>query len=369
MRVVVLSTHRERCGIATYTDALSRALVQRGAAVDILAPKLAQGADGDRTIPRLWARDGGTTAEALATFARVVALRPDVVHLQATHALFSPTFARVLTRLLRAARIPVFVTLHGRREPDPEAAERLGRFVRALRLGGAVPIVHNRAHASELSREDGYGGAHVVPHGIGAIEPGDRAAARAALGISESVPVIAHFGFLLPDKGIDDTLLGMAAARARLPDLHLVVVGGVYDVPESREYLERLRGLADGLGLSARVHMTGEFLPDDGARRELSAADWVVLNYRTGNSQGTSGAARFALTAGRPLALSAAPIFDDIRSAGATLYPPLAQCLEDLFGAPSAAAEAMARAQRFAAENGWDRIADRHLALYRSAAR
>jgi glycosyltransferase involved in cell wall biosynthesis len=146
-------------------------------------------------------------------------------------------------------------------------------------------------------------------------------------------------------------------------------VGSVYGVRASQEYLDRLHRLREGLGLTDRVQIKGEFLPDDRARQELQAADWVVLNYRTGMSQGASGAARFALTAGRPLALSAAPIFDDLRGAAATLYEPLAQSVEELFLDPALAQQAAERGRRHAAEQSWSEVARQHLDLYRSLAR
>jgi glycosyltransferase involved in cell wall biosynthesis len=371
MRITFLTTHRERCGIATYSEALIGALRQRGALVDVIAPRLPAGEKGDLAVPRLWRRDEATSAEAARVFARLLADRPDVVHLQATLALFSPDFVWTLGQLCRAARLPLLVTLHGRFEADPEAASKLQRLLRALRKGHIKPLVHSRGHVLELQLEGGFGGHEipVIPHGIGEVIPGDPARSRAALGLPAGAPVIAHFGFLLPDKGVDDVMLAMAALKAKLPDLRYLVVGSVYGVRASQEYFDRLHRLREGLGLGDRVQIKGEFLPDDQARQELQAADWVVLNYRTGMSQGASGAARFALTAGRPLALSAAPIFDDLRVAATTLYEPLSQSLEELLVDPDLARTATDRGRRHAAEQSWSEVARQHLDLYRSLQR
>ena len=78
---------------------------------------------------------------------------------------------------------------------------------------------------------------------------------------------------------------------------------------------------------------------------ELSAADWILLNYATDTSQGASGAVRRALSSGRPVAVSRAPIFDDVREAVHTIGDgPLAPAIAGLFN-DQLAQDARARAQ------------------------
>ena len=57
--------------------------------------------------------------------------------------------------------------------------------------------------------------------------------------------------------------------------------------------------------------MTTDFLPDDESLALLSAADLIVFPYQdTGES--ASGAVRYGLAIGKPVAVTPLPIFDDV---------------------------------------------------------
>jgi glycosyltransferase involved in cell wall biosynthesis len=80
---------------------------------------------------------------------------------------------------------------------------------------------------------------------------------RQRLGISGAAPLVGIVGRLDPHKGHDV----LFAALARLPDVHLAVLGGALFTaaqPRLRGEAERLRALVDSLGLSPRVHWLGE---------------------------------------------------------------------------------------------------------------
>ncbi len=79
----------------------------------------------------------------------------------------------------------------------------------------------------------------------------DRAVARAALGVPEDAPLALHVGRLHRQKGHDVLLRALAAARARVPALRLVLVGRG---PEEGA----LRRLAGELGVEGAVRFHGE---------------------------------------------------------------------------------------------------------------
>jgi D-inositol-3-phosphate glycosyltransferase len=110
-----------------------------------------------------------------------------------------------------------------------------------------------------------------VPCGVDtqAFRPGDRAAARARLGLPADEFIVLQLGRIVPRKGIDNVI----RAVAQLPPqkTRLVVVGGESAEPDERRTPEigRLRTLARALGAEDRVVFAG--------RRDRAALrDWYV---------------------------------------------------------------------------------------------
>ena len=81
-------------------------------------------------------------------------------------------------------------------------------------------------------------------------QPRDPDEARARFGIPNSAKIVCFVGNLVPWQGVDSLLRACASLRGSIPTLKLLVVG---DGPESN----RLRSLADQLGLYDRVVFTG----------------------------------------------------------------------------------------------------------------
>ena len=71
-------------------------------------------------------------------------------------------------------------------------------------------------------------GSTVVPNSVDLqrFRPGDRAAARAALGLPADLPVVSFFGFIYPSKGFREFIEAAARLRERGVDASYLVVGG-----------------------------------------------------------------------------------------------------------------------------------------------
>jgi glycosyltransferase involved in cell wall biosynthesis len=365
MRVALLSTYNEQCGIATYTEALSAALAGRGVDIVHLAPRRKSGDAGrGEQPPRMWNRNRAFGFEALAVHRKLVALRVDVAHLQVNLSLFSSRFAFSLATLCARSRVPLVVTLHGRKRGEWGPDFKWSRLHWAFR--GADLIVHGESHRGDFARDRVR--VHVVPHGVDPVIDGDRQGARRELGLPEDAQVITHFGFLVRDKGVDEVLRAVAELRENgHPALRYDICGAVYAEGESRAYFAELQALTEALALRDAVRLTGEFVDDERMLREMHASDWIVLNYRTGTGQGASGAARRALSSGRPVAVSSAPIFDDVRAAVHTMEAPIVGALERLLLDDDLAERTRQRARAFCEENSWSHVAERHEMIYRAA--
>ncbi len=113
----------------------------------------------------------------------------------------------------------------------------------------------------------------------------DRQAWRARLGIKQTSPLLAYFGFLNPSKGGEELAQALCELVSDGYDAHLVIIGAqVGDVDATnRLYLERVQQRIRECDLEAHVHWTGHIAPEE-VSAALLAADLVVMPYRDGVS-------------------------------------------------------------------------------------
>jgi len=116
----------------------------------------------------------------------------------------------------------------------------------------------------------------VVPCGVDTdlFAPGDREAARAALGLEQG-PLVLYVGRLAPIKGLETLLESVARLRAAGEPVRLLIVGGDTDEPLDGHESD-LRRRIDRLGLGAAVRFVGA-QPQDRLRTYYVAADVTVL--------------------------------------------------------------------------------------------
>lgn len=102
--------------------------------------------------------------------------------------------------------------------------------------------------------------------------------ARAALGL-EAGPWILFFGYVRPYKGLEQLIEALPAIRARR-GVRLLVAGEFY------EGEARIRRRVAELGLTDAVRFDADYIPEARVPLYFSAADAVVLPYRTATQSG-----------------------------------------------------------------------------------
>ncbi len=284
-------------------------------------------------------------------------LAPDVVQ---THTAKAGLLGRVAAR--RAGVPHVVHTFHGHTLhgyfPRPITAvftaieRRLARRTDLLLAVGAR--VRDELLAAGVGRPEQYA---LLPPGVPDPGPGDRAAARAALGLPSDVPVVALIGRLTAVKRPDRFVAAAQAVAAVLPrTIHLIVGDG-----ELRGEVEA--AVAAG---SADVRLLGWRSDVDTV---LAAADVVVL---TSDNEGMPLTLIEAAMAGRPCVTTdvgaAAEVVLDGRT-GRVVAPEaaaVAAALVELLSDPGLLARTGASARDHArATFGLDALAARVAALHR----
>ncbi len=120
--------------------------------------------------------------------------------------------------------------------------------------------------------------------------PVDKQQARKELNI-ERERVLLFFGYVRPYKGLGVLLDAMPLILQQL-EVQLLVVGEFYD--DKQKYVEQIQRL----GLNNHVTLTSDYVPNEIVAKYFSAADVVVLPYRSATQ---SGIAQIAYNFNKPV--------------------------------------------------------------------
>jgi glycosyltransferase involved in cell wall biosynthesis len=269
-------------GVERQSERLAHALVERGHRVSVVTARVSGSPDreNDRGIEITRVDPGnGSRWAKMATYlatmtAEVVRQRRSFDVLQVQQALYP---AAALVPVARALRKPLVVRNSGSGEHG--AVQLMGR----LPLGSmGLGMIRRYATTVSLSpemtaelRAASFSNLVEIPNGVEPRPAGDRARARAELGITPDARVVLYVGRLDREKGT--RLLAEAWPQVRTPDATLIVAG---DGPE--------RDLLVGADLRGTVTNVATY---------YAAADVFVL---PSESEGISNALLEAMASGLP---------------------------------------------------------------------
>ena len=102
------------------------------------------------------------------------------------------------------------------------------------------------------------------------------------LNLSVEKNYMLFFGLVRAYKGLDLLLGAFGLVKDQLPELQLIIAGEFY------EDEEKYRAQIASLGLTERVILRNEFIPDDDLRKYFGAADLIVQPYKTATQSGVT---------------------------------------------------------------------------------
>ena len=109
-----------------------------------------------------------------------------------------------------------------------------------------------------------------------------KAEACKALNLDADKDYMLFFGLVRAYKGLDLLLDAMGKMHDKLPNLRLLIAGEFYEQEEG--YREQIKNL----GLTEKVIIRNEFIPDADLRLYFSAADLIVQPYKTATQSGVT---------------------------------------------------------------------------------
>ncbi|HEX5216361.1 MAG TPA: glycosyltransferase family 4 protein [Vicinamibacterales bacterium] len=206
-------------------------------------------------------------------------------------------------------------------------------MTRAIVEASRVTALHTKSEVTRLAAAHPDRAIEHIALGEGVASPqspGDRAAARATLGLAPEAVAFGVFGGLNVDKRLVPILRAFAATAARVPSARLVLAGtphGSVDVA----------ALATALGVAGKVQVIGP-LDDAGFDAAIGAVD-VSLHLRFPTAREMSGPWLRALSAGRATVITDLEHLADVPALdprswrplpGATSRPPIAVAIDIL---------------------------------------
>lgn len=306
-RVGWITTWNVKCGIATHAEHLVAALPKD----EYIVFAARQGPlirPDEPNCLRSW--NIGKDSNGFEEIARE--LRPrsvGAVVIQFNYGFFNHFELNDFIESLVAQGIAVVVDLHSTVDPFGDVENfRLTDFLGALRKCNLI-LAHSMADLDRLKALGLVKNVTLFPHGV--VNRGHGLAAQVKQG---NPPIVASFGFFLPNKGLPELVEAVSLLKQEGNPVHLLMVNSEHPDPESAREIQKVRYVIEQQGLEDEVEMHTEFLADDDCLALLEKADIVVNPYqRTGES--ASGSARYGLTAGRPVAVTPLAIFDDLDDA------------------------------------------------------
>jgi phosphatidylinositol alpha-1,6-mannosyltransferase len=193
--------------------------------------------------------------------------RPDVVNV---HYLMPTGLAAAVAE--RWLGVPVVVSMTGRDAPGP-GVPALWRWWQRLLLGNVSDATYVSEYCRSALWRQGRGKGHVIHAGVEIPPPrGDREACRKTLDIPNEECMIFALQRLGREKQADVLVHGLRRCRERC-GRGVLVIGG--QGPEE----DRLRRLADQLGLSAQVRFAG-YIPRHELPSYFEASDIFAFHSR-----------------------------------------------------------------------------------------
>ena len=297
-----VSTFAARCGIATYSQHLIDTMT---VPVEIFAAQDATAMDAEGyNFRRCWSQGSqdlqGLTQAVLSSHAQAVVL-------QFNYGFFDfPALKRFLQAVQASGRT-LIVVLHSTRDPAHAPEKRLADLVPELKLADRL-LVHSVGDLNRLKALGLLDNVTLFPHGV--LDIPTPVVSRS----SREVPIIASYGFFLPDKGLPELIEAFALLRADGFKGRLRMVNAEFPAPISASMILQARRLIREKGLQNAVELHTDFLSDEQSLALLAPAKMVVYPYQN-TAESASGAVRYGLASRLPVVTSPLPIFEDLAGA------------------------------------------------------
>jgi O-antigen biosynthesis alpha-1,2-mannosyltransferase len=305
-RVGWITTWNTKCGIATYSEHL---IARFPESVTVLAPhEFSKIRDDGPECIRSWRSskdENGFGELAMQIDERGI----NTLVLQFNYAFYNfRQLGQFLVDQIDAGRA-VIVMMHATVDPGIQPlwnwtlAELSSALARCHRI-----LVHSVDDLNRMKQLGLVRNVSLFPHGIL-----DTAIEEAAVR-EHPLPLVATYGFCLPQKGLLELIRAVALLRQQGTLTRLRLINAEYPAANSAALVAQIRQLVSDLALEDLIDLRHDYLTDEESLRLLQDSDLIVYPYQQ-TYESASGAVHFGLAARRPVAVTPIPIFSDLGNA------------------------------------------------------
>ncbi len=245
----------------------------------------------------------------------------------------------------------------------------VGAFDRAIGQQASLITVHSaRMKADLVSHGLSPEGIAVIPHGTPTMPKPDQAECRAALGLPQDSKLVLFFGYIWVGKGLEFLLNVFRDVSRQIPNAVLLVAGHTRRRLWA-SYVTYLRLRSRLLGLGARSHFWGGYVPEQKVAQVFGAADVVAMPYLQDYSS-VSGVVHQTAAMGKLMLCSRIPKFDEVEAidpalvAGQKNRGEWSQAMSRLLRDDELAARLRAKVDEFAVRTHWNNVGKLHWEHY-----
>jgi len=303
-RIGWVTTWNIRCGIATYSEHLISNMPTN--VMVLAANSNARTEEDGENVSRCWSVGEHDDLTELSDMVEKLSL--DILLIQFNYGFFDlERLANFLTDQASLTR-SVVMTMHSTMDPAHVPHKKLSLMASALKHCSRV-LVHSPNDMNRLKQLGVVDNVTLFPHGVIDYVP-----PAVALFHEKRSLTIASYGFFLPHKGLLELIEAVEILRRRGSNIRLNMINAAYPDPLSDEIIAHARRKIEAAGLREIVSLCTDYLSDLESLDMLAKSDLIVLPYqKTGES--ASGAVRYAIASGRPVAVTPLAIFEDVESA------------------------------------------------------
>ena len=287
----------------------------------------------------------------------------DVCHVQYNHDLMNAGQLKVFGKELKENGIRSIMTLHSSKGGVDIYGKSFDTIITHSKIS-SLDLIGENATEDQIA---------IVPIGT-AKPPKSKEKKTACLekNLDYTRPIIANFGFFLPQKGIKEQIKVLYRIKQQFPNILLLVVCSIHKSNEkiSLKYYEDCKQLADELNLNENVIFITEYLPYNEIFNFLYCADLIVLPYLNSAAQAASSAGRAVLSAYRPVLVTDVEIFADLQDIVPKVPPrdeeKLLETIIELLNDKNKQQIILDNISRFIEKTSWENVAKEHCKVYKS---
>jgi glycosyltransferase involved in cell wall biosynthesis len=302
-RVGWITTWNVKCGIASHVARLLDAVPPDDVIVFAAREEPTLRPDQPNCI-RCWT--ASKEANGLDEIGRQLESRSvDALVIQHNYGFFNHFELNDFIEAVAQKGICVLIDLHSTIDPLEVENFRLREFLRALHKCDRI-LAHGPADMNRLKALGLVDNVMLFPAGVVSTRRDPGVPSR-----RNDPPLIASFGFSFANKGLLELVEAVALLRDQGKPVRLRMLNAEHTNPESARVVGAVRMAIERLGLQNEVDFRSEYLEDEVCLALLGEADLVVNPYQK-TVESASGAVRYGIASGRPVAVTPLPIFDDL---------------------------------------------------------